>query len=126
MAGPRFADLEKQGKPIQFDELVRGGGTVTEAPSKVESGVRGAYQGASFNLADEGTGALEALGGHLKRTFTNDWENSNRKVASALHSSVLPTPVGPRNMKEPYGRPGSPRPARERRIASDTATMASC
>ncbi len=28
---------------------------------------------------------------------------SNRKLASALHSSVLPTPVGPRNRKEPVG-----------------------
>src|SRR6478752_6839004 len=29
---------------------------------------------------------------------------SNRKPASALHSSVLPTPVGPRKRKEPVGR----------------------
>ena len=28
---------------------------------------------------------------------------SNRKSASALHSSVLPTPVGPRNRNEPVG-----------------------
>ena len=32
---------------------------------------------------------------------------SNRKPASALHSSVLPTPVGPRNRKQPSGRFGS-------------------
>jgi hypothetical protein len=37
----------------------------------------------------------------------SDSSVSNRKPASALHSSVLPTPVGPRNMKEPYGRFGS-------------------
>jgi hypothetical protein len=36
---------------------------------------------------------------------------SNRKPASALHSSVLPTPVGPRNRKEPVGRFGSLRPS---------------
>ncbi len=50
---------------------------------------------------------------------------SNRKPASALHSSVLPTPVGPRNRNEPIGRFGSDRPARERRMASATAVMAS-
>ena len=30
--------------------------------------------------------------------------SSNRNSASALHSSVLPTPVGPRNRNEPIGR----------------------
>ena len=50
---------------------------------------------------------------------------SNRNAASALHSSVLPTPVGPRNRKLPYGRFGSDRPERERRIASDTRRTAS-
>src|SRR3970040_761390 len=50
---------------------------------------------------------------------------SNRKLASDLHSSVLPTPVGTRNRKEPYGRFGSDRPERERRMASDTRRTAS-
>ena len=50
---------------------------------------------------------------------------SNRNSASALASSVLPTPVGPRKMNEPIGRSGSPRPARERRIALDTRLTAS-
>ena len=50
---------------------------------------------------------------------------SNRKSARALHSSVLPTPVGPRNRKEPLGRLGSDRPARDRRTALETATTAS-
>ena len=50
---------------------------------------------------------------------------SNKKSASALHSSVLPTPVGPRKRKEPLGRLGSERPARERRTALETATTAS-
>ena len=50
---------------------------------------------------------------------------SNRNSASALHSSVLPTPVGPRNRNEPLGRFGSDRPARERRTASDTTLIAS-
>ena len=49
---------------------------------------------------------------------------SNRKFAIALQSSVLPTPVGPRNRNEPIGRFGSDRPERERRIASDTAVTA--
>ena len=36
--------------------------------------------------------------------------SSNRNSASALVSSVLPTPVGPRNRKEPSGRLGSCKP----------------
>ncbi len=50
---------------------------------------------------------------------------SNRNSASDLHSSVLPTPVGPRNRNEPPGRFGSDRPARERRTASETTLIAS-
>ncbi|MNQ97933.1 hypothetical protein D3C85_1136040 [compost metagenome] len=42
-----------------------------------------------------------------------------------MHSSVLPTPVGPRKRKEPLGRLGSDSPARERRTALATATTAS-
>ena len=38
--------------------------------------------------------------------------SSNRKSASDLASSVLPTPVGPRNRNEPVGRFGSEMPAR--------------
>ena len=43
--------------------------------------------------------------------------SSNRNSASALVSSVLPTPVGPRNRKLPIGRFGSCSPARARRTA---------
>src|SRR5690625_4887443 len=43
--------------------------------------------------------------------------SSKRNSASALASSVLPTPVGPRNRKEPVGRSGSEIPARARRTA---------
>ena len=50
--------------------------------------------------------------------------SSNRKSASALASSVLPTPVGPRNRNEPVGRSGSAIPARERRTASRPARTA--
>ena len=50
---------------------------------------------------------------------TIDSSVSNRNSASALQSSVLPTPVGPRNRNEPFGRRGSASPARERRIAFD-------
>ncbi len=49
----------------------------------------------------------------------------NKVSASALLSSVLPTPVGPRNMNEPTGRFGSFRPALDLRTARDTAPMAS-
>jgi hypothetical protein len=38
---------------------------------------------------------------------------SNMNSASARASSVLPTPVGPRNRNEPIGRSGSDSPARE-------------
>ena len=41
----------------------------------------------------------------------------NSSSASALHSSVFPTPVGPKNKKEAQGRLGSFKPTRERRIA---------
>ncbi len=50
--------------------------------------------------------------------------SSNRNSASALASSVLPTPVGPRNRNEPDGRSGSEMPALDRRTASDTACTA--
>ena len=48
----------------------------------------------------------------------------NRKFASARASSVLPTPVGPRNRKLPTGRFGFFSPARERRMARDSAEIA--
>ena len=50
--------------------------------------------------------------------------SSNRNSASVLASSVLPTPVGPRNRKDPVGRSGSEMPARDRRTASETAATA--
>src|SRR5204863_104484 len=53
------------------------------------------------------------------------WSSSNRNWAIALVSSVLPTPVGPRNRNEPIGRLGSCRPARARRTALATARTAS-
>lgn len=40
---------------------------------------------------------------------------------TVLASSVLPTPVGPRNIKDAMGRLGSARPARDRWIASATS-----
>ncbi len=48
----------------------------------------------------------------------------NRNSASVRPSSVFPTPDGPRKMNEPVGRFGSLSPARERRIAFETASMA--
>src|SRR2546422_656514 len=58
-----------------------------------------------------------------RRTIASS--SSNRCRASARASSVLPTPVGPRNRNEPMGRRGSLRPARARRIASLVAWTAS-
>ena len=49
----------------------------------------------------------------------------NKNSASALESSVLPTPDGPRKMNEPAGRFGSFRPERERRMALESAVTAS-
>jgi len=50
--------------------------------------------------------------------------SSNKNSASALESSVLPTPVGPKNKKDPIGRFSSCNPARARLTALDTALMA--
>ncbi len=51
----------------------------------------------------------------------------NTASATALESSVLPTPVGPRNKNDPIGRLGSRRPARPRFTAAATAfTASSC
>ena len=55
---------------------------------------------------------------------TIDSSSPKRNSASVRPSSVLPTPEGPRKMNEPLGRLGSLRPARERRMALDTASMA--
>ena len=53
------------------------------------------------------------------------FSSSNRLCASAFASSVLPTPVGPRNKKEPIGFVGSLIPALERMIASVTSSTPS-
>ncbi len=50
----------------------------------------------------------------------------NTTSARALASSVLPTPVGPRNRKVAIGRLPWRSPARARRTASLTAVIASC
>ena len=46
--------------------------------------------------------------------------SSNKVAASVLANSVLPTPVGPKNKKEPIGFVGSLIPALERIMASVT------
>ena len=58
-------------------------------------------------------------------TRNNAFSSSNINSASALVSSVFPTPVGPRKRKEPIGRFGSAIPTRERFTASATFWMAS-
>jgi len=49
----------------------------------------------------------------------------NRNSVSRLATSVLPTPVGPRNRKEPTGRFGLLSPARPRRMARARAEIPS-
>jgi len=49
----------------------------------------------------------------------------NRLSASAFESSVLPTPVGPKNRNEPIGLLGSFSPTLPLRIAFATAVTAS-
>mmetsp|Transcript_33093 Transcript_33093/g.78491 ORF Transcript_33093/g.78491 Transcript_33093/m.78491 type:complete len:207 (+) Transcript_33093:803-1423(+) len=53
------------------------------------------------------------------------FSSSKSSAATALASSVLPTPVGPRNRKAPVGWCGRPSPARVRWIAEATAATAS-
>ena len=53
------------------------------------------------------------------------FSESNRASDSAFASSVLPTPVGPRNMNEPIGLFSSLRPALALNIASETAWIPS-
>ena len=56
---------------------------------------------------------------------TIERSSSKSDSASALVSSVLPTPVGPRNRKLPMGLSGSARPLRLRLMAPATACTAS-
>ena len=58
-----------------------------------------------------------------RRTMFSSLPNMNS--ARALTSSVLPTPVGPRNRKAPMGRRWSLSPARARRTALEMLRMAS-
>ncbi|MPM66022.1 hypothetical protein SDC9_112926 [bioreactor metagenome] len=50
---------------------------------------------------------------------------SNKFSAKALANSVFPTPVGPKKRKDPIGRFGDWRPARERKTAFVTLSTAS-
>ena len=50
---------------------------------------------------------------------------SNKFSAKALASSVLPTPVGPKNKKDPNGLLGFCKPALDLKTASETASTAS-
>ncbi|RUP50217.1 hypothetical protein BC936DRAFT_139964 [Jimgerdemannia flammicorona] len=43
--------------------------------------------------------------------------SSNKNAANSLHSSVFPTPVGPKNMKLPNGLFGFCNPARDSLMA---------
>ena len=55
------------------------------------------------------------------------FSSPNNASASALESSVFPTPVGPKNIKEPIGLFGSFNPTRPRLIAFATIfTASSC
>jgi hypothetical protein len=61
----------------------------------------------------------------LMSILMSDSSESKRYRASAFAISVFPTPVGPRKMNEPMGRFGSFSPARVRRIALLSFSMAS-
>ena len=61
----------------------------------------------------------------LMSILTMLFSSSNNLSANAFASSVLPTPVGPKNRKEPIGFVGSLMPALERIIASVTFSTAS-
>src|SRR6201981_891592 len=52
----------------------------------------------------------------------SDCSSSKRNSASALASSVLPTPLGPRKRNEPIGLPGSRAPPRPARAAGGDAS----
>ena len=56
---------------------------------------------------------------------TSAFSVANSRSASALTSSVLPTPVGPRNRNVPSGLSPSDRPTRARRTVSATISTAS-
>ena len=71
--------------------------------------------------ADEARRRSASPGTRVMSMRTIARSSSNRYSARARASSVLPTPVGPRNRKLPIGRCGSERPARERRMALATA-----
>ncbi len=58
-------------------------------------------------------------------TRTNAFSSLNINSAKALVNSVLPTPVGPKNINEPIGLFGSDIPARDRRTVSATFFTAS-
>ena len=63
----------------------------------------------------------------LMSILTMLFSSSNRLAARLFANSVFPTPVGPRNRKEPIGFVGSLIPALERMIASVTfVTPSSC
>ncbi|MDT4849556.1 hypothetical protein FQZ97_836800 [compost metagenome] len=49
----------------------------------------------------------------------------NKNAASVLANSVLPTPVVPKKINEPMGLRLSCKPARERLMASEMASIAS-
>src|SRR3954449_9543520 len=57
-------------------------------------------------------------------SWISESSSPKRNSASALASSVFPTPVGPAKMNDPPGRFGSLRPARVRRMACESALMA--
>src|SRR6266550_4226527 len=61
----------------------------------------------------------------LMSSWISESSSPNRNSARVLDSSVLPTPDGPAKMNDPPGRLGSFRPARVRRIAWDSALIAS-
>ena len=56
----------------------------------------------------------------LMSSWISESSSPNKKSASVLDSSVLPTPDGPAKMNEPPGRLGSFSPALVRRMACES------
>ena len=61
----------------------------------------------------------------LMSILIKESSDSNMNLAKTFANSVLPTPVGPRNIKDPIGFLGSFKPARVLRMALANLIMAS-
>lgn len=123
VAGTKYrGEFEERLKKV-IDEIREAGNIVLfidELHTLIGAGAaEGAIDAANILKPALARGELQVIGA----TTLNEYKKYIEKDA-ARESSVLPTPVGPRNKKEPIGRFGSLRPARARRTAFATASTA--